>query len=100
MPSSASRGSMLAWDPVLSRESAPLDLRPGQAFRVPPHSINNASRVGAAQLTAAMKRQNSSNNKSILHFFKSVPRTSQEKSPGTTKLCFLETRTRVAAASG
>ncbi|KAF3048299.1 hypothetical protein E8E12_011650 [Didymella heteroderae] len=28
-----------------------------------------------------MKRQNPSNNKSILHFFKSVPRSSQEKSP-------------------
>lgn len=33
-----------------------------------------------------MKRQSSSNNKSILHFFKSVPRISQEESPGTTHL--------------
>ena len=88
-----------------SRESAPLRfgvLDSPSILTLQPHSTNNALRVALREVTAVMKRHNSSNNKSILHFFKSVPRTSSSEgstSPGTAPH-HPKTPRRVVAASG
>ena len=65
-----------------SRDRAPIQNNAlGVPSTNPTLSIQNC--IAAREVATVMKRQNPSNNKSILHFFKTAPRSSQESITGT-----------------